>query len=85
MLIVLEGDHRSPNSLDVLQQESCSICTVHTYVFESSNLCYICKQVMTATLPFCESLDDCSHDLIMSCYILFAYVSGSTQLPKMWP
>jgi len=47
---------------------------VHAYVIESFNLSYICIQVVTTTLPFGKSLDDCSHGFIMSSYMLFAHV-----------
>jgi hypothetical protein len=47
---------------------------VHAYIFESFNLSYICNQVVTTTLLFSKSLDDCSNGFIMSSYINFAHV-----------
>ncbi len=44
------------------------------YIFEFFNLSYICSQLVTTTLPFSESSDDCPHGFIMSSYILFAHV-----------
>jgi len=47
---------------------------VHAHIFESFNLSYSCSQVVTTTLPFSKSLDDCSNGFIMSSYILPAHV-----------
>ena len=47
---------------------------LNAHICESFNLSYTCNQVVTTTLPFSKSLDDCSHGFIMSSYILLAHV-----------
>ncbi len=49
-------------------------CCAHVCFLESLNLSYICNQVVTTSLPFSTSLDDCSHGCIMSSYMSFAHV-----------